>query len=187
MLEGLGGLRVVQHLLERRVDALRLPDLLDRAAVVAGVRRRRRLGVEDERAQRGDVRQPVVPLHVAEDHVEERQRRPRGEEVVHVGLPRAVEARDERQLRVVVEQHEPGLVDRLDRHAVVAVAVAGGVLQRNERCPQRRRLPGLDPEEQAELAGRTDAPARLRPRTSDAATGCLHASIEDWKPPATRR
>src|SRR5215211_2947919 len=32
-----GGVRVIEHLLEGRVDALRLADLLDRAAVVAGV------------------------------------------------------------------------------------------------------------------------------------------------------
>src|SRR5262249_55794926 len=67
--QGLGGPRVVQHALERLVDALRLADLLDRAAVVARVGGGRLLGAEDERLQRRAVRQAVVPLGVPEDHV----------------------------------------------------------------------------------------------------------------------
>ena len=65
MLEGLRGLRMVEHLLERAVHALRLPDLLDRAAVVAGVGGGCLLGAQDEGAHGGDVGQPVVPLDVA--------------------------------------------------------------------------------------------------------------------------
>src|SRR5215218_6952287 len=112
VLQRLGGRGVVEHLLEARVDALRLADLLDRAAVVAGVGARGLLRAENEGLHRGQVRQAVVALRVTEDRVEERERRPGGEEVLHVGVPRAVEARDERQPRVVVEQHEPRLVDR---------------------------------------------------------------------------
>ena len=93
---------------------------------------------------------------------EEGQRRPGGEEVVHVGIPRAVEARDERQLGVVVEHHEARFVDRLDRHPVVTRPVPRRVLQLQEGRPQRRPRPGLHPEEQTELARRADGPARLR-------------------------
>ena len=50
MLEDLGGLGMVEDLLERAVHTLRLADLLDRAAVVAGIRGRRLLGAEDEGA-----------------------------------------------------------------------------------------------------------------------------------------
>ena len=46
MLKYLRGLRMVQDLLESGVHALGLPDLLGRAGVVAGIRRRRLLGVE---------------------------------------------------------------------------------------------------------------------------------------------
>ena len=112
---------------------------------------------------RGEVRQAVVALDVAEDDVEQRERRPGREEVLHVGVPRPVEARDERQPGVVVEQHEPRLVDRRDRHAVVPGRYPG--------CPgdlhaARNDSPstGLDAEEQAELARRTDiTPGRVRP------------------------
>ena len=42
MLEGFGSLRVIEHSLKGRVDALSLPELFDRAAVVACVYRRGR-------------------------------------------------------------------------------------------------------------------------------------------------
>src|SRR3954463_9914461 len=78
----------------------------------------------------------------------------------HVGVPGAVEARDEGEPRVVVEEHEPRLMDRLDRHAVVPRPISGGFLQIAQRGPQGFALAGLDPEEQAELAGGTDAHTR---------------------------
>src|SRR4051812_40795422 len=84
----LGGIRVVEHLLEARVDALRLADLLDRAAVVARVRGRSLLRAEDEALHRRQVRQAVIALRVTEDDIEEPERRPGREEVLHVGVPR---------------------------------------------------------------------------------------------------
>ena len=53
------------------------------------------------------VGEAVVALHVAEDGVEGGQGRSRGEEVLHVGIPRAVEAGHERKPGVFVEEHEP--------------------------------------------------------------------------------
>jgi hypothetical protein len=53
------------------------------------------------------VGEVVVALHVAEDGVEGGQGRSRGEEVLHVGVPRAVEAGHERKPGVFVEEHEP--------------------------------------------------------------------------------
>src|SRR5438046_320060 len=61
---------------------------------------------------------------------------------------------------VVVEQHEPGLMDGRDRHVVVAGPVPRMVLQRPERFPQGIPVARPDPEEQAELARRADADAR---------------------------
>src|SRR3954447_9600135 len=66
----LRSVRMVEHLLEGRVDALGLADLLDGAAVVACVRRRGLLRTEDERSHCRQVREPVVPLRVPEDRVE---------------------------------------------------------------------------------------------------------------------
>src|SRR3954468_18045058 len=152
VLQRLGGIRVIEHLLEGRVDTLRLATLLDRAAVVAGIGGRGLLRAENEGLHRRQVRQAVVALRGTKDPIEELEGRPRGEEVLHVGVPRAVEARDERQPRVVVEQYEPRLVNRRDRHPVVPWPVAGGVLQVAEGGPQRLAVTGLDPEEQAELA-----------------------------------
>src|SRR3954470_17331377 len=62
VLQRLGGVRVIQHLLAGRVHALRLPDLFHGAAVVPRVRTRRPLGTEDEGLQRGPVREPRVAL-----------------------------------------------------------------------------------------------------------------------------
>src|SRR5215218_8647228 len=84
VLQSFTGARVVEHLLEGRIDALRLADLLHRAAVVAGVRGRRLLRIQDERLQRRQVRQAVVALRVTEDNVEKLERRPGGKEVLHV-------------------------------------------------------------------------------------------------------
>src|SRR3954451_4958881 len=160
-LQDLGGLRMVQHLLEGGGHPLGLPDLLDRARVVPRIRRCRLLGTKHERSYGGQIREAVVPLHVPEDHIEEGQGWPGGEEVLHVGIPRPVEAGHERQPGVVVQKHEPGLVDRPYRHPVVTRAVAVSVLEILQSGPQRRPRARLDLEEQAELAGRSDTPARL--------------------------
>src|SRR3954463_5818208 len=61
------GVRVVQHLLEGRIDALALADLLDRAAVVPRVGRRCALGAEDEGPEGRTVRETLVALGVPED------------------------------------------------------------------------------------------------------------------------
>src|SRR5215217_2992837 len=159
VLQRLRRVRVVEYLLKGRVDALRLPDLFHRAAVVPCVSGRGLLRPEDERLHRSHVRKAVVALHVPEDDVEEPERRPGGEEVVHVGVPRAVEARHERETRVVVEEHKSRLVDRADRDAVVPWPIPGRLLQVAERSPQRLAPAGLDTEEQAELARRPDADA----------------------------
>src|SRR5436190_24174657 len=107
-------------MLERLVDALGLPYLLDGAGVVAGIGDGGLLRAQDERLQRRLVREPVVSLHMLEGGVEQAERWPGIEEVVHVRVPRAVEAREEREPRIVVEEHEASLVDRDDRNAVVA-------------------------------------------------------------------
>jgi hypothetical protein len=93
---------MIEHLLERGIHALRLADLLDGAAVVARVRRGSVLRAQDERLQRGDVGEPAVVLRMTEDQVEQLERRPGREEVLHVRVPRAVEAGDERETDVVV-------------------------------------------------------------------------------------
>src|SRR5829696_10189878 len=155
MLQRRLGLGVIEHLLERGVDPLGLPDLLHRASVVAGVGRRGHLGTEDERLHRREVRKPLIALDVPEDEVEQPERRARGEEVLHVGVPRPIEARHEREPGVVVEQHEPRLVDGGDRQSVVPRPVPGSVLEIVERSPQRLALTGLDVEGQAEVTGRT--------------------------------
>src|SRR4051812_28639900 len=95
-----------------------------------------------------------------EDHAEELERRTGGEEVLHVGVPRAVEARNERKLGVAVEEHEPRFVDRRDGHAVFTWPVSRRLLQVAECSPQRLTLARLDTEEQAELGRRADAETR---------------------------
>src|SRR4051795_9991485 len=60
VLERLRGVRGVQHLLEGRVDALGLADLLHRPAVVPRVGGGGLLRAEDERLQDRPVREPVV-------------------------------------------------------------------------------------------------------------------------------
>src|SRR5690349_3700979 len=74
VLQRLLGRRIVEHPLERLIEAVCLPDLLDRAAVVARVAGRRLLGAQDELLDRLEVRQPLVPLDVPEDRVEQLQR-----------------------------------------------------------------------------------------------------------------
>src|SRR3954451_22676342 len=76
VLQRLGGIRVIEHLLERRVDTLRLADLLDRPAVVARIGGPGLLRAENEGLHRGQVRKAVVALRMTEDRVEERERRP---------------------------------------------------------------------------------------------------------------
>src|SRR3954464_11264775 len=75
VLERLSGVGVVQHSLECLVDALSLPDLLDRAPVVPRVGGGRSLGAEDEGPQRCPIRKPLVALGVPEDDIEECERR----------------------------------------------------------------------------------------------------------------
>src|SRR5512133_2914379 len=60
VLQRRGGLRVVEHLLERLVHALGLADLLDRAGVVPRVSGRALLRAQDERLHRCDVWQAFV-------------------------------------------------------------------------------------------------------------------------------
>ena len=116
------------------------------------------------------IRQALVPFRVPERGVEQGERRARIEEVVHVGVPGAVEAREEREPRVVVEHDEPRLVDRHDRDRVVAGPVARMILQLVECLPQGIRMARNDSEEQAELGRRPDrAPRRSRSRR------CSHA------------
>ena len=119
-----GGLGIVEHSLERVVHAQGLADLLHGARVVARITGGGALGSEDERLQGGHIGKALISLDVLEDGVEQRQRRPGREEVLHVGVPRAIEARCEQQPGVVVEWHEPGLVNRRDGHAVVPRLVA---------------------------------------------------------------
>ena len=71
VLQRLRGLRIVEHLLERGVDPLRLPELLDGPAVVAGVGGGGLLRAQHERLDRREVREPVVALDVPEDRVEQ--------------------------------------------------------------------------------------------------------------------
>src|SRR5947208_13747925 len=96
MLQRLGGLRVVQHLLERIIETLLLADLHHGATVIARVRGRGLLGTVDERLQSGEVWKAFVALDVSETDVEKRQCRPGGEEVLHVAIRRTVEARSKR-------------------------------------------------------------------------------------------
>ena len=65
--------RIVEHTLEGIVHALRLPNLLDRAAIVPGIRHRGLLGAQDECVQRRQIREALVALSVPERRVEERQ------------------------------------------------------------------------------------------------------------------
>src|SRR5204862_8353642 len=134
--------------------------LLHGASVIPLIRPRRLLSTEDERLQRLEVRQSLVALDVPEDEVEERKCRPRREEVVHVGVPGPVEARDEREPLVAVEENEPRLVNRRDRHVVVARPVPRRLLQIPKRSSQAFTLARLDTEKQAELARRANRKAR---------------------------
>ena len=68
MLQRFSGVRVIEDLLEGCIDALRLADLLHRAAVVAGVCGRRLLRIQDEGLQRSQVGQAVVARRVTEDN-----------------------------------------------------------------------------------------------------------------------
>src|SRR4051794_11525197 len=97
MLESLCGIRFVENLLEGGVDTLSLPDLLDGAAVVPRIRRRRLLGAVDERLHRGEIGQTFVAIHVLEDLVEQSQCRTGSEEVLHIGVPRTIKTGDERE------------------------------------------------------------------------------------------
>ena len=108
------------------------------------------------------VGEAVVALHVTENGVEGGQGQSRGEEVLHVGIPRAVEAGHERKPGVFVEEHEPRLVDRLDGHSVVPGPVSGSLLQVVEGTTHGLTLARLNPEEQTELARRTDGQPRVR-------------------------
>src|SRR5215213_4863144 len=93
-----------------------------------------------------------------EDRVEQLQRLSR--EVHHVRVPWPVEARREQQPRVVIEEHEPGLMDRGDRQLVIAGSIPRAVLQHPQRLAQLLALAGLNAEEQAELARGPCADAR---------------------------
>src|SRR5215218_9773527 len=93
VLQRLRGARVVQHLLEGPVDALSLPDLLHRAPVVPRVGGGRSLRAEHEGPQGPTIGKTLVALGVPEDHIEECKRRTGREEVLHVRVPRTVEAR----------------------------------------------------------------------------------------------
>src|SRR3954462_7514006 len=62
MLKCLSGRRVVEHALEGVVHALCFANLLDRAAVVPGVRHCGLLGAEDECMQSRHVREAFVAL-----------------------------------------------------------------------------------------------------------------------------
>jgi hypothetical protein len=117
--EGAGPRDVVRHR-----ELLLVP-----AATVAGVRRCGLFGVQDERLDGGEIREPVVPVYVAEAEVERRAGRPGGEEVVRVRVPGTVEAGDEGEPGVVVEENAAGLVNRLDGDPLVAGPVPGSVLQ----------------------------------------------------------
>src|SRR5215211_8257851 len=143
--------RLVSGLVEQR-----LPDLLHRPAVVPLIGPRGLLGTKDERLQRCEIRKPLVALRMAKDEVEQLERRPRGEKVVHIRIPRTIEARDERQPRVTLEEDEPRLMNRGDRHPIVPGAVSRSLLQVAERSPQSLALTRLDTEKQAELARRAN-------------------------------
>src|SRR5215218_10545844 len=156
MLQSLSSARIVEHALKRLVHAQRLPDLLHRPAVVPLIGPRGLLGTKDERLQRCEIRKPLVALRMAKDEVEQLERRPRGEKVVHIRIPRAIEARDERQPRVTLEEDEPRLMNRGDRHPIVPGAVSRSLLQVAERSPQSLALTRLDTEKQAELARRAN-------------------------------
>src|SRR6476646_623466 len=158
MLQGVGGLGIVEDLLECVVHRDGLADLLHRAAVVAGVATGGLLGTEDEVLDRLQRREALIADDVLEDRVEELERL-RGE-VLHVRVPGAVEARGEEEPRVVVEGDEACLVDGGDRHLVVARSVAGRVLQVPKGLVESFTVSRLDVEEQAELAGGADADSR---------------------------
>src|SRR5918995_1786091 len=85
MRQGVLGRGVVEHALERIVDALRLADLLDGAAVVACIAAGGLLGAEDELLDRVEIGQARVALDMAEDPVEQFQRLGRG--ILHVAIP----------------------------------------------------------------------------------------------------
>ena len=94
--------------------------------------------------QRRQIREALVALSVPERRVEERQGCPSVEEIIHIGIPGAVEAREERQTRVVVEEHEPSLMDRDDRHVVIAGPVDGSELLQS--LPQSLAMAFFDAE-----------------------------------------
>src|SRR5215212_3495429 len=73
-LQRLGGLGVVEDLLEGLVHPGGLPDLFHRAAVVPGVATGAHLGTADELLHRLERRQSVVTLDVPEDGIEQLQR-----------------------------------------------------------------------------------------------------------------
>src|SRR5829696_5160207 len=165
MLERVAGGGIVQHPLEGVVYPQGLSDLLHGASVIPLIRRRRLLCAEDERLHRLEIGQAVVALDVLEDGVEKGQRRPRRAEVLNVGVPGPVEARDEREPRVAVEEDEPRLVNRRDRHAVVAWPVPRRLLQIPKRRSNIFTLTSLDTEKQAELTRGPNHKARAnRPR-----------------------
>src|SRR5512132_1437188 len=76
LLQRRGGLRVVEHLLERLVHPQGLADLLDRAGIVPRVSSRGSLRAQDQRLHRRDIWQAFVAFGVLEDGVEQLQRRP---------------------------------------------------------------------------------------------------------------
>src|SRR3712207_1166673 len=167
MLQRLAGGGVVEHPLERLVHAQSLADLLHRARVVALVRTSRHLSAQNERLHRRQVRKPLISLDVLEDRVEQRQRRAGIEEIVHIRVPRPVEARHKREPRVVVEENEPRLVNRRDRNAVVARPVPPRLLQIPKRSSKVFTLASLDTEKQAELTCGPDRKTRANlPRFS---------------------
>src|SRR5215471_21141414 len=152
------GLRIVQDLLESVVHTLRLPDLLYRAAVIPCVAGCGDLSAQDEVLQCREVWKALISFDVPENRVEKLHGL-RGE-VHHVSVPRAVEARREKQPRVIVEQHEPGFVNRRDGQVVVSGPIPRTPLERRDRASQGVPMARLDAEEQAELARRADAHAR---------------------------
>ena len=99
------------------------------------------LSAQDEILHRREIGKAFVALDVPEDRVEELQRL--GREVLHVGVPRAIEARREEQPGVMVEQHEPRFVNGRDRQVVVPRPVTRTVLQRPDRFRRSFSWPGL--------------------------------------------
>src|SRR5215218_4901244 len=71
VLQRRGGLRAVEHLLERLIDPQGLADLLHRTGVVPRVSSRGNLRAQDERLHRREVWQALVAFGVLEDGVEQ--------------------------------------------------------------------------------------------------------------------